>query len=64
MPLFLVSFRDPETGEPLHACPRSLLAETVKSVGEGGKGEGWMCMAGAEFEVSRGEEWSGVTEAR
>lgn len=53
VPLFLVSFRDPTTGEPLHACPRSLLQETVKSVEKFGGEKGWQCMAGAEFEVSR-----------
>jgi glutamine synthetase len=49
-PFFLVSFRNPETDGPLHACPRSLLGEVMKKVQ--GQGEGWQGMAGAEFEVS------------
>ncbi|KAI5450240.1 hypothetical protein NCC49_003257 [Naganishia albida] len=56
VPLFLVSFRDPTTGEPLHACPRSLLQETVKSVEKFGGEKGWQCMAGAEFEYFQFKE--------
>ncbi|KAJ9119247.1 hypothetical protein QFC22_003739 [Naganishia vaughanmartiniae] len=52
VPLFLVAFRNPDTGKPLHACPRSLLQETTKKIEAFGGDNGWECMAGAEFEVS------------
>ncbi|KAL2354575.1 hypothetical protein BJ546DRAFT_977838 [Cryomyces antarcticus] len=45
-PFFLLSFRDPNTGESLSACPRSLLGRTVDKLHEQGIG----AMAGAEYE--------------
>ncbi len=50
-PFFLVSFKDPATGEPLHACPRSMLEVVMRKVREQGGDAGWEGMAGAEFEV-------------
>lgn len=38
VPFFLVSFFDPETGESLSACPRSLLARTVDKLDKQGLG--------------------------
>ncbi|KAJ9102316.1 hypothetical protein QFC20_005009 [Naganishia adeliensis] len=65
VPLFLVSFRDPTTGEPLHACPRSLLQETVKSVEKFG-GEKGMAMYGwcgvrGESLIRARLDWSSLT---
>ncbi|KAJ9118007.1 hypothetical protein QFC24_006279 [Naganishia onofrii] len=56
VPLFLVAFRNPDTGKPLHACPRGLLQETTKSVEAFGGDKGWECMAGAEFEYFQFKE--------
>jgi len=42
MPFFLLSFYDPDTGAPLSACPRSLLARQVKKL----ETNGWKAMAG------------------
>jgi glutamine synthetase len=52
MPFFLVEFYDPdsERGEArLGACPRGLLETVTQKIEQ--HGEGWKCMAGAEFEV-------------
>ncbi|CEL01760.1 Putative Glutamine synthetase [Aspergillus calidoustus] len=46
VPFFLVSFYDPDTKEPLFACPRGLLREALK----GPEKEGFRAMAGAEYE--------------
>lgn len=46
VPLFLVNFLDPDTMEPLVACPRSLLKRTVDKI----RKEGIKPMAGAEYE--------------
>jgi glutamine synthetase len=46
VPFFLVSFHDPDTGEPICACPRSMLHTTLAKVRKGGYGS----MAGAEYE--------------
>jgi len=43
---FLVSFLDPETREPLCACPRSTLKKAVATA----ESKGWECFAGVEFE--------------
>ncbi|KAJ9103055.1 hypothetical protein QFC21_002477 [Naganishia friedmannii] len=56
VPLFLVAFRNPDTGKPLHACPRSLLQETTKKIEAFGGDKGWECMAGAEFEYFQFKE--------
>lgn len=44
VPFFLVSFRDPDTEEPLSACPRSLLKRQVDKLAE----KSWGAMAGGE----------------
>lgn len=46
VPFFLVQFHDPETLEPICACPRSLLRTAVGKLQKAGYG----AMAGAEFE--------------
>ncbi|KAI9805027.1 MAG: hypothetical protein M1833_006331 [Piccolia ochrophora] len=46
IPFFLVSFYDPDTKEPVCACPRGLLNLAVDKVQKAGMG----AMAGAEFE--------------
>ncbi|KAL6721832.1 hypothetical protein ACLMJK_000937 [Lecanora helva] len=46
VPFFLVSFMDPDTGEPLSACPRGLLKGAVDKLEKEGMG----AMAGAEYE--------------
>lgn len=46
VPFFLVSFHDPDTNEPLSACPRSLLKRQVDKLAE----KSWGAMAGAEYE--------------
>jgi glutamine synthetase len=45
VPFFLVSFYDPDTREPLFACPRALLREALK----GPEKEGFRAMAGGEW---------------
>ena len=45
VPFFLVSFLDPETKEPVSACPRGLLKTTVDKLEKRGFG----AMAGGEF---------------
>lgn len=47
VPFFLVSFLDPETREPLCACPRSTLKKAVAAADS----KGWECFAGVEYEV-------------
>lgn len=44
VPFFLVSFHDPDTEEPLSACPRSLLKRQVDKLAK----KGWGAMAGGE----------------
>jgi glutamine synthetase len=46
-PFFLVSFLDPDTKEPVCACPRG----TLKRVTERAAEMGWSCYAGVEYEV-------------
>ena len=46
VPFFLVQFLDPDTLEPISACPRSLLRTAVGKLHDAGYG----AMAGAEFE--------------
>ncbi|KAE8379348.1 hypothetical protein BDV26DRAFT_169848 [Aspergillus bertholletiae] len=46
VPFFLVSFHDPETREPVCACPRGL----VKSALGKAEASGYRAMAGAEYE--------------
>lgn len=46
VPFFLVNFHDPDTDEPICACPRSILQTTLAKVQDGGYGS----MAGAEYE--------------
>src|SRR6201996_3657815 len=46
VPFFLVSFYDPDTNEPISACPRSVLRNAVGKLHEAGYG----AMAGAEYE--------------
>ncbi|GIJ90043.1 hypothetical protein Asppvi_008992 [Aspergillus pseudoviridinutans] len=46
IPFFLVSFFDPETREPVCACPRGLLKTALSKV----EGAGYRAMAGAEYE--------------
>lgn len=47
VPFVLVSFLDPETKEPICACPRGLLKKTADKVASAG----WQCYAGVEYEV-------------
>lgn len=44
VPFFLVSFHDPDTEEPLSACPRSLLKRQVDKLAK----KSWGAMAGGE----------------
>ncbi|KAH8662608.1 putative glutamine synthetase [Xylariales sp. PMI_506] len=46
VPFFLVSFFDPDTNEPISACPRGLLDVQLQRL----KSKGYDAMAGAEFE--------------
>src|SRR3954453_14702913 len=46
VPFFLVSFFDPDTQEPVSACPRGLLQTQLDKVHKAGYG----AMAGAEYE--------------
>ncbi|KAI9663243.1 MAG: hypothetical protein M1821_008291 [Bathelium mastoideum] len=46
VPFFLVSFLDPETGESLSVCPRSLLGRAAAKLA----GRGCRALAGAEYE--------------
>jgi glutamine synthetase len=45
IPFFLVSFFDPDTGDSLSACPRSLLQRTVDKLAKQGMG----AMAGGRY---------------
>lgn len=45
VPFFLVSFYDPNSGEPIAPCPRGLLGSVVKKATE----NGWKAMAGGLF---------------
>ncbi|EKD14572.1 uncharacterized protein L3040_000095 [Drepanopeziza brunnea f. sp. 'multigermtubi'] len=46
VPFFLIYFKDPDSGEPVSACPRGLLKSTVDKLHASGYG----AMAGAEYE--------------
>jgi glutamine synthetase len=46
VPMFLVRFLDPETMQPLIACPKSLLKRTADKI----RKQGMKPMAGAEYE--------------
>jgi glutamine synthetase len=46
VPMFLVSFLDPDTLEPIPVCPRGALAKAIKSA----ESSGWEAVAGVEFE--------------
>ncbi|KAF2669102.1 glutamine synthetase-like protein [Microthyrium microscopicum] len=46
IPFVLVSFMDPDTMEPISACPRGLLATIVDKI----EAKGYQAMAGAEYE--------------
>lgn len=48
VPFFLLSFYDPDTGDSLSACPRSVLARTVEKLKEQQIG----AMAGGKKSVS------------
>ena len=48
IPFFLVSFLDPETKEPLFACPRGTLFKAVQKA----EARSLDCFAGVEYEVS------------
>lgn len=47
VPFVLVSFLDPETKEPICACPRGALKKTMEKAASAG----WDCYAGVEYEV-------------
>jgi glutamine synthetase len=47
VPFFLVSFYDPDTKEPLSACPRGTVSKALKRAEK----HGWECTAGVEYEV-------------
>ncbi|KAF3765187.1 glutamine synthetase/guanido kinase [Cryphonectria parasitica EP155] len=59
MPFFLVSFYDPDTNEPLSACPRQLLKRQVDKL----EANGWGAMAGAEYEFYQFKNPEGNTSA-
>lgn len=46
VPFFLVTFFDPDTKEPLFACPRATLTKAIGKLAE----RGWEAMAGVEYE--------------
>lgn len=48
IPFFLVSFRDPDTGKSVSACPRSFLGRALDKLSEKGFG----AMAGGELQQS------------
>jgi glutamine synthetase len=48
VPFFLVSFLDPETKEPICACPRGTVAKALKAADK----HDWDCIAGVEYEAS------------
>lgn len=50
IPLFLVKFMIPETGEILPVDPRGIMSQVTERAGKLG---GWKCIAGAELEVSQ-----------
>jgi len=52
VPFFLVSFLDPDTKEPLFACPRMTLDKAMRTAEK----LGWQCMAGAEYEYFQFKE--------
>lgn len=54
VPFFLVTFHDPDSGQPIPPCPRGLLGNIVNKVGE----KGWKAMAGAEYEFFNFQETS------
>lgn len=47
IPLFMVTYMDPDTGKGLHACPRALLQKVIGQLNEE---LGARPYAGAEFE--------------
>lgn len=48
VPFFLVSFFDPDSNEPLSACPRQLLKKQVDKLSQ----KGWGAMAGGEHSLT------------
>ena len=46
IPFFLVSLLDPETREPICACPRGTLLKAVRKA----EAKGWDCFAGVRFD--------------
>ncbi|KAI0028165.1 hypothetical protein K488DRAFT_80816 [Vararia minispora EC-137] len=49
VPFFLISFLDPDTREPICACPRGVLKKAV----ERAEKSHWQCYAGVEYETPR-----------
>lgn len=47
VPFFLIYFKDPDSGEPVSACPRGLLKTTVDKL----RKKGYGAMAGGMYEV-------------
>ncbi|PVG02781.1 glutamine synthetase/guanido kinase [Serendipita vermifera] len=52
VPFFLVSFLDPDTKEPICACPRGTLTKAVTVADK----HGWDCLAGVEYEYFQFKE--------
>ncbi|EIM90006.1 glutamine synthetase/guanido kinase [Stereum hirsutum FP-91666 SS1] len=52
VPFVLVSFLDPETKEPICACPRGLLKKTADKIASAS----WQCYAGVEYEYFQFKE--------
>ncbi|KAG9102763.1 hypothetical protein FRC06_001170, partial [Ceratobasidium sp. 370] len=52
VPMFLVSFLDPETLEPVPVCPRGTLAKAIKAA----ESSGWEPVAGVEYEYFQFKE--------
>lgn len=53
VPFFLVSFYDPNSGEPIPPCPRGLLGSVVKKATE----KKWKAMAGGLFFLTIIQSW-------
>lgn len=57
VPFFLVSFYDPDTEEPVCACPRGLLKTAMDKV----EGAGYGAMAGGKQEIILRAIWAQLT---
>ncbi|KAG8746940.1 hypothetical protein FRC10_003111 [Ceratobasidium sp. 414] len=60
VPMFLVSFLDPETLEPIPVCPRGTLAKAI----EAAKSFGWEPVAGVEYEYFQFKETPNTADGK